>query len=233
MKTWDCKEHYRITAHFPKSLSSLRCVNQPQLRATDDERNQVLAVLSQALTNGQLDFAEFDERTKVVTQAKYRHELLEPLTDLVPDPATVISAEIVRRPDAQLATSAQTIASTTSGDQFSFSLMGGTEKKGAWTIAPSHTSITVMGGNIIDLTRATFAGRDITIHAWSIMGGIDIIVPEDVRIKCDGIAVMGGFEVKDDRQVTIVLNDLPENSPTLHVTGLALMGGVTVKRVRR
>ncbi|QGU02905.1 hypothetical protein CKALI_10250 [Corynebacterium kalinowskii] len=208
-------------------------MNQPQIRATDDERNQVLAVLSQAMSNGQLDFAEFDERTQAVTQAKYREDLLVPLRDLVPDPNKVISTDIVRRPDSELATSAQTISSSSHGDEFSFSLMGGTEKKGAWTIAPAHTSITVMGGNIIDLTKATFAGRDVTINAWAFMGGIDILVPEDIRIKCDGVAVMGAFEIKDDREVTIVLNDLPENSPTLRVTGLVLMGGVTVKRVRR
>ncbi|MEJ5997628.1 DUF1707 SHOCT-like domain-containing protein [Corynebacterium sp. H130] len=208
-------------------------MNPPQIRATDNERNQVIAVLSQALTNGQLDFAEYDERSKAVMQAKYRDELLAPLHDLVHEPAKVISSDIVRRPDADIATSAQTISPSTAGDSFSFSLMGGSEKKGAWTIAPSHTSITLMGGNTIDLTKATFAGRDVTIHAWAVMGGIDIIVPEDVRIRCDGVAVMGGFEVTDDREVTIVLNDLPENSPTLRVTGLALMGGVTIKRVRR
>lgn len=208
-------------------------MNHKQIRATDNERNQVLAVISQALSNGQLNFSEFDERSQAVTQAKYRHELLAPLEDLVPNPAQVIGSELVQRPDSTLATSSQPVSPASVGDQFSFSFMGGSEKKGAWTIAPSHTSITVMGGNVIDLTQATFGGRSVTINAWSIMGGIDIIVPEDVRIKNDGIAIMGGIEVVDDRRVTVVLNDLPENSPTLRIAGLTMMGGVTIKRVPR
>lgn len=208
-------------------------MNSPRIRATDNERNQVIAILSQAMSNGQLDFAEFDERSQAVTQAKYRDELLDPLHDLVPNPSQLIGTEVVRRPDSQLATSSQTISPTTPGDAYSFSLMGGTEKKGAWTIARSHTSLTLMGGNTIDLTKATFAERDVTINAWAVMGGIDVIVPEDIRIKCDGVAIMGGFEVVDDRNVTIDLNDLPANAPSLHVTGLALMGGVTVKRIAR
>lgn len=208
-------------------------MEQPRIRATDNERNQVLAVLSQAMANGQLNFGEFDERSQAVTQAIYREELLAPLHDLVPNPSSVLSTDIVRRPDATMVTSSQTISPTSPGDAYSFSLMGATEKRGAWTIARSHTSLTLMGGNTIDLTKATFADRGVVINAFAVMGGIEVIVPEDVRIKCDGVAIMGGFEVIDDKTVKVNLNDLPENSPTLRVSGFALMGGVTVRRVPR
>ncbi|MFV8381414.1 DUF1707 SHOCT-like domain-containing protein [Corynebacterium hindlerae] len=73
-------------------------MDEPRLRATDNDRNQILAVLSQALSNGQLDFAEFDERSHAVTQAKYRDELLSPLSDLVPDPARLLGKEVAERP---------------------------------------------------------------------------------------------------------------------------------------
>lgn len=205
-------------------------MTEPRLRASDTDRNQVLAVLSQAMSNGQLSFAEFDERTQEVTKATYRDELIQPLKDLVPLPERILSNEVALRPEQA---SLQAVDRAQTGDQFSLSIMGGSEKKGAWTIARTHTSLAIMGGNDLDLTKATFAHQDITISAWAIMGGITIYVPEDVRVKCDGVAIMGGFGVIEDEDVTIDLATLPENAPLVRVTGLALMGGVDVKRVRR
>ena len=205
-------------------------MTEPRIRATDTDRNQVLAVLSQAMSNGQLSFTEFDERTQEVTKATFRDELIEPLRDLVPLPERVLSNEVAIRPEQA---SLQVVDKARAGDSFSLSIMGGAEKKGAWTIARNHLSITVMGGNDLDLTKATFADQDITISAWAVMGGITVLVPEDVRVKCDGIALMGGFGVIDGPGVTKDLAQLPENAPLVHVTGLALMGGVDVKRVPR
>lgn len=182
------------------------------------------------MSNGQLSFAEFDERTQEVTKAAFRDELIAPLQDLVPLPERILNNEVAIRPEQA---SLQVVDKARAGDSFSLSIMGGAEKKGAWTIARNHLSITVMGGNNLDLTKATFVDQDITISAWAIMGGITIAVPEDVRVKCDGFAVMGGFGVSDDPKVTKQLSELPENAPLVHVTGLALMGGVEVVRVPR
>ncbi|WP_244311051.1 DUF1707 SHOCT-like domain-containing protein [Corynebacterium hindlerae] len=208
-------------------------MDEPRIRATDNDRNQILAVLSQALSNGQLDFAEFDERSRAVTQAKYRDELLTPLSDLVPDPARLLGKELAERPHHSPSLPSQNVVTNTPGETFSFSLMGGSERNGSWTIATSHTSISVMGGTILDLTRAQFAGHDITIHAWAVMGGISVLVPEDVRVVCDGTGIMGGYGIVSNKEVTTRMEDLPTNVPTVRVTGLALMGGVEVKRMPR
>ena len=51
-----------------------------------------------------------------------------------------------------------------------------------------------MGGVDIDLTKATFADRVVTITAVAIMGGIDIVVPEDITVQVNGVGFMGAFE---------------------------------------
>ncbi|MEJ6012804.1 DUF1707 domain-containing protein [Corynebacterium sp. H127] len=208
-------------------------MNNPRIRATDAERNKVLAYLSEAMTNGQLNFAEFDERSHAVTSATYRDELATPLQDLMPNPELFLGREVAVPQTHAVVPSRQPISAGDAGNSFSVALMSGTEKKGVWTIAPSHLSISVMGGTSLDLRQARFAAQKVTINAFAVMGGVDIIVPEDVRIICDGVALMGGFGVIDDKQVRLAMADIPHDAPTVRITGLALMGGVDVRRVPR
>ena len=100
-------------------------------------------------------------------------------------------------------------------------------------MAPTHTSITLMGGNALDLREARLASRETTIYALSIMGGIDIIVPEDVRVIDDGVGIMGGFGMEDHPSCTLSVAQLPADAPVIRVRGLALMGGVGITRAAR
>lgn len=119
------------------------------------------------------------------------------------------------------------------GSSFSFSIMGGAEKKGDWHIAPAHTSITVMGGNELDLRHATLSSQETVINAVSVMGGIEIIVPDNVRVIDDGVGLMGGFGIEDDPSCTTRQEALPADAPVIRVRGLALMGGVSIVRAAR
>nr|WP_244465509.1 hypothetical protein [Corynebacterium xerosis] len=69
--------------------------------------------------------------------------------------------------------------------------------------------------------------------AVAIMGGIEIIVPEDIRLTVQGTGLMGGFGTSKSRDVVIAGHDLPPDAPRVRVTGIALMGGVDVRRVPR
>src|SRR5699024_12212683 len=60
----------------------------------------------------------------------------------------------------------------------------------------------------------------------SLLGGIDITVPDDIVVEVSGVGLMGAFESNDRDTV----DTPPTNAPTVKVTGLALMGGVNVVR---
>lgn len=62
------------------------------------------------------------------------------------------------------------------------------------------------------------------MNVLAVMGGVEIIVPPDMAVEVDGMALLGGF----DHQTNAPLRSNPE-LPTLRVRGLALMGGVEVK----
>ncbi|QYH20294.1 hypothetical protein JKI95_05130 [Corynebacterium aquatimens] len=112
------------------------------------------------------------------------------------------------------------------GSTSSFSIMGGTEKAGSWHIAPNHTSITVMGGNSLDLRNAYLSSHETVINAFAVMGGIEIIVPPGVRVIDEGVGIMGGFGFSSKANE----EPLPPNAPVIRVRGVALMGGVEIRR---
>lgn len=183
------------------------------LRASDHDRDRVAEVLRQAAGDGRLTLDELDERLSAVYAAKTYGEL-EPITrDLPiggrpavsPDPSA--AGRIGGRP-----TSSAAIA-----------IMGGFSRKGAWVAPRAFTAVAFWGGGEIDLREARFAEPEVTIRAFAVMGGVNVIVPEDAEVDVRGIGIMGGF---DDRAG----GPGAPGAPRIVVTGLAFWGGVGVVR---
>ena len=195
----------------------------PRKRASDAERDTAAKHLQDAFADGQISMAEFDERSRALYAATYADELPGLVEDLSP----------AKRPDLEVAPSHALVTGESGGSAFTLSVMGGSERTGQWLMAPTHTSLTLMGGNALDLREARFAAHETTVNAVAIMGGIDIIVPDDVRVIDDGIGIMGGFGSSRSRDVVIAGHDLPPDAPSVRVTGVAIMGGVEVRRVPR
>lgn len=227
----------------------------PRKLASDDDRRRVTDELSSALGRGQLQFAEFEERSAQAWACRYRDELLPLVSDIHDDPEGLAGLQPTRlplpaapSPDAPVAFATggaadprrplnarsavdlvrRRITGEKNGSEISFSLMGGATRHGDWLVSASHTSITVMGGNDVDLREARFESGETRIYAFAVMGGIDVIVPEGVRVICDGIGVMGGFDASVDKRTLVRPAELPADAPVVRVSGLALMGGVSV-----
>lgn len=195
----------------------------PRKRASDAERDTAAKHLQEAFADGQLSMSEFDDRSRALYAATYADEL----------PALVADLSPVKRPDRKDPPLHALVTGESGGSAFSLCIMGGTERAGQWLVAPTHTSITLMGGNALDLREARLASRETTIYAISIMGGIDIVVPEDVRVIDDGVGIMGGFGMEDHPSCTVSVAQLPADAPVIRVRGLALMGGVGITRAAR
>lgn len=203
--------------------------NRPEIRATDADRAAIAARLSRALNAGQLDFAEFDERTQLAYSAKYRSELtplVEDLGDETPTPfaQTDPSPQTPNLPVPRIDTSA-------SGDSFSLALMGGVQRSSSWQVGKSHVNLSMMGGSELDLRKAVLTSRKTSFTLVAIMGGVELLVPETVRVRCTGTGIMGGFEMVDHPSVTVSMDQLPADAPAITVDGIALMGGVEVVRI--
>jgi hypothetical protein len=195
------------------------------MRVSNDDRERVARVLHDAMAEGRLTVNELEERLDLVYAAKTFGEMEPLLRDLpvgnqpralaVPTPATAMPAASNRI--GGRGTSSNAIA-----------IMSGTDRKGVWTVPPTFTSVAVMGGVEIDLTEARFEDAETTIQAFALMGGIDIYVPEDIVVQVNGSGFMGAFENHAQNQA-----QPRPGVPLVRITGLAVMGGVDVKRRKR
>jgi hypothetical protein len=83
-----------------------------------------------------------------------------------------------------------------------------------------------MGGADLDLRRAQFAGREVVITVYAVMGGADIKVNPQTHVIMEGTGIMGGYSGPSDHTAP----ELSAEGPVVRIRGVALMGGVSVSR---
>ena len=199
-------------------MSSSPAVPEPRnLRASDADRERVANVLREAAGDGRLTMDELDERLDAVYAAKTYAEL-EPITHDLPDAGTEQApapAAAARRDPARFGGTP-----TSSG---AVAILGGFTRKGDWVVPKEFTAFMLMGGGEIDLRDARFTEREVTIHIVAILGGCEVIVPEDATVYVTGIGILGAFEHTDAGPGS-------PDGPVITINGVALLGGVDVKR---
>ncbi len=114
------------------------------------------------------------------------------------------------------------VSSISSRDVSGFALMSGVVRRCDSQSFRGGDLTAIMGGCEIDLRDASIDSDAAVINVLAIMGGIEIKVPADWRVKSEVFPLLGGFDDK-----TREPNDL--NTKTLVVKGLVTMGGVEVK----
>ncbi|MBB4933717.1 hypothetical protein F4561_004537 [Lipingzhangella halophila] len=200
-----------------------------RIRASDSDRDAVAARLRDALAEGRLSPDEHSERLDAVYGAKTRGEL-EPLTTDLPDSAAPAREAASAFPSPRPVYGAERIVNNEASGAVSIAVMGGAERSGHWTVPARYVATAVMGGIGLDLREALFTQREVTIFAVTLMGGIEIIVPDDVEVRVHGAGVMGGFGSSGEVATPSVTDP---GTPIVHIAGLAVMGGVGVERRKR
>jgi len=187
------------------------------LRASDADRERVADILREAAGDGRLTMEELDERLDAVYAAKTYAEL-EPITHDLPQAGVAPAPAPAPVPAGNL--------SRVGGEPSSHAavaILGGFSRKGDWVVPKEFSAVAILGGGEIDLREARFAEPVVTIHAVTVMGGIEIIVPEDVTVQVTGVGIMGAFE-------HIASGEGAPGGPKIVVNGVAIMGAVEVRR---
>ena len=178
----------------------------PAIRPSDADRDEAIAALKAHCADGRLTLDEFSDRISVALQAHSRGELQQALADL--PPVTTPQAAAGEGPD-----------DTT----WVVGIMSGGVRKGRWKPARRIKSFAFWGGCHIDLRGAEFPGPVLHINAVAMMGGIEIVVPDGIKVEIHGVPIMGGI----DRRV----RDVPTlpGTPTVIVKAFAFWGGVCIR----
>ncbi|HUY49215.1 MAG TPA: DUF1707 domain-containing protein [Streptosporangiaceae bacterium] len=188
------------------------------LRVSDADREQAADVLRKAAGDGRITFDELDERLTAAYAAKTYGDL-SPITDDLPEPGPVPPGAMAPSPGRFPAGR----IGGTPGPAVSVAVMSEAHRTGPWVVPPSYSAVAIMGSIRLDLRAARFSQPEVTIQTFTLMGGVDIIVDEDVEVDVAGFAFMGAFDHRAAGP------GLP-GAPRVRVVGFALMGGVNVKR---
>jgi hypothetical protein len=182
------------------------------LRASDADRDAAAAVINNALAEGRLTADEHSDRLDAIYKAKTQAELVPHLADL---PGQQAMAPVT-------ATSGQ-MARFGRGRRI-IAILGGASRKGAWHAEPVIDVFTLLGGAELDFREAVLPGREVTVRATTVLGGIEITVPPEMRVEDNGVAILGGREIKGDA------GNVGPDSPVLRIEGVSILGGVEVRR---
>ena len=99
------------------------------------------------------------------------------------------------------------------------------KREGEWIVPRIFRTFTFMGNTELDLTFARMGEGTSEIEIRCIFGNVEIRVPPDIRVVCDGDGLAGSFEVVRIGEVP----QLRDDAPTLKVTGSVYFGAVTIK----
>ncbi|MCA0377752.1 MAG: DUF1707 domain-containing protein [Gemmatimonadetes bacterium] len=186
---------------------------------SSSQRERVAHILSMAFANDRISLEQLDERLGMVYRAQSQAEL----EMLLADPSDASRSLAWEAEGAARIASPQIVADR----GVLWGVMGGFERKGPW-IVPRHLKITaIMGGGELDLREAKLGPGVTEIEIFALWGGVEIIIPDGVRVELVGMAFMGGLSVSG--------GDISEdpNAPVLRISGLVVMGGADVRKKNR
>jgi hypothetical protein len=171
------------------------------LRASDADRDRVLALLAEAVSDGRLTQDEHAERVQRACTARTLGELADLTTDLA-----VPSAQPVRL----------------DGGRVISGIFGPARRDGRWVV-PETLTVTAMFAEVeVDFTQAILQARHVQLYATVIGGRLRLVVPDGVSVATTGHLVLG-------RQRGYTPPPASSDAPVIEVKGLVLGGEIIVR----
>jgi len=173
------------------------------VRVSDAERDRAIASLREHLVQGRLTLEEFTGRMSAACAATTSAELAALEHDL---PTDAEVPERRRRATGLL-----------------ISIFGGTSRAGSFRVREHVACFTLFGSTTLDLRGALLEGDVVNVHALTIFGAVDVIVPEGVELDLNGLALFGAKETKGTRAALL------PGSPLVRLNAFVLFGSASAK----
>jgi hypothetical protein len=171
------------------------------LRASDADRDRVLVLLAEAVSDGRLTMEEHAERVQRACTARTLGELADLTADLV-----VASAQPVRL----------------DGGRVISGIFGPARRDGRWVV-PETLTVTALGGEVeVDFTQAILQTRHVQLLTTVIGGRLRLVVP-------DGVSVAVTAHVMVGRRRGGTPPPAASGAPLIEVKGVVLGGEIIVR----
>jgi hypothetical protein len=177
-------------------------LSTPALRASDQDRDAAVELLSQAASDGRITLEEYADRADQALGARLINELSRLTADLERPAAPPIVAE-------------------SSTEQLS-AILGNESRKGHWQVPARIEARSVLGDVHLELQDAVLTSQVTVIEARATLGAVTIFVPDGVEVRLSGKAILGAKSSQCSQR------PLP-GAPVILVKATAILGNVTVR----
>jgi len=176
---------------------------QPDLRASDADRDAVVDRLARAASDGRLTLEEYTERSGHALECRTLAELRALTRDLPDTPQP--------RPDAPAHPAERLTA-----------VLGNESRKGRWTVPERLSVRSVLGDCHLEMQEALLTAPVTVIDARVVLGSCTIYVPEGVDVRLKGRAVLGEKSSRMSGRVD-------PGAPVIEVHCNVTLGSIVVK----
>lgn len=184
------------------------------IRASNPDREAILAVLHDALAQGRITSDEFSERSEAAVSARTIGDLKPLVSDLPvdvmksgaePGPLTLDGTDVVEWRGS----------------------LSSLKRKGAWQVPRKIVLHRRLGSVELDFTNAQFTSAVVDIEIDLAGGSIEMRLPEGASATTDEVVVVGG-SVEDHRK------DAPANGrPHIRISGTLRWGSLEIRGPRK
>jgi hypothetical protein len=188
-------------------------------RPIDKVREEVVDQLVMNYSHGELSHEAFERRLDQAMASESNEELVQ----LVADLELQVDDEYIEKKKEDFRFNYSSEPADES--ELLVNIFSGSGRSGEWRVSKEIKSINIFGGSDIDFSEAIFTQREVRVKAFCLFGGIDIYVPENVKVVSKAFCIFGGMD-----------NEAPStdyiDAPTIYVEGVVLFGSIdiTLKR---
>ncbi|HEY0933038.1 MAG TPA: DUF1707 domain-containing protein [Trebonia sp.] len=140
------------------------------LRASDTDRERVIALLGEALADGRLSHDEYSERMPQALAARTLGELAGLTADLAAPEHQPLQVDGGHAVTALFATS---------------------DRRGRWVVPGAVTCVAAFGEVVLDFTQAILQERHVVVTVYAVFGRVRLIVPAGVEVVMSGNSILG------------------------------------------
>jgi len=172
----------------------------PERPPTEAERAAAAERLTDAAGDGRLTLEEFSDRVGAVWGADTADQVAHATAGIQAPPVGAT----------------RTVSTV-------FALLGDQTRGGRWRLPARMRGWCLMGDINLDLRSAICSEPVVEITAWTLMGDLDVIVPDGVEVE------LGGFDLLGDREIRLAPVPRRSGTPLIRIRAYAVMGDVTIR----
>jgi hypothetical protein len=185
------------------------------LVAVRDRREAAIQQLADSFAADVLSLEDFDDRVARAHSATTVAELDALVADLPAAAPSKTTALVPLAVDQSLESNAT--------KRRLRSIFGNLERHGAWIVPDTLAVSATFGSAVIDFREARFAAQTVTLDARVFCGNLEVIVPPQLAVECDGSSIFGNIESHGGNAVA------DPNRPVLRIHGSAVLGNIEVQ----